>query len=845
MNIPQTLFAPTRKYCTAFLTPEESTADFPRRRKKGAAPREPAMRPRLLFASCLALGLALLAAGCIQPTVAPEKPFVRPVSPTQTFSYRRDIKPILEEKCIACHACYDSPCQLNLTSSEGLLRGANLNAVYDTSRLNAAQPTRLYIDATTPEQWRTKGFYSVFNSQGSRLEDNLEYSLLYRMITLGKKHPLAPDAPVPENIELGLQRKNECPLPDKFQDYARNRPEQGMPLAISGLSDREYATLKQWIREGSVIDELPTVPTEGEQPLIGEWEGFFNQTPLRNRLVSRYLYEHYFLAHFYFEGSKGGHFFELVRSSTPPGEPVRVIATRRPNDDPGRPFYYRLRPIQGTIVHKTHITYELSQARLRRLRELFLDPPWDIAELPAYSHENAFNPFSTFSAIPARARYQFLLDTAQYTVMTFIRGPVCRGQIATNVIDDQFYVLFQDPDADLSVTDPAYLAKVTPYLALTGGSKGAIGAITDLIDHKDDRNKYIRIRGEYYRKRQPQGPGLEDIWDGDGTNTNAALTVFRNFDNAMVTKGFVGAVSKTIWVMDYPMLERTYYELVANYDVFGTAGHQAETRLYFDLIRSGAEDNFLHFMPPGIRREMRESWYRGTLAQLKVTTVYEAVNEDLPVQIAYHGKDPKSEFVKLVSARLKALAGPVDVLNRCTKLPCYRDGAGPAERRVDAALETLTSKRASRKSMRFVDFMPDVAFLRVTTGRPTADLAYTLVRNKAHTNVAFMLAEERRRDPDKDTLTAYHGLLGSYPNFMFKVPLEQIDAFAAGLHAARTPQQFLDVVGTYGVSRSNPQIWDDFHWFIDYMRRHVPVQAGVYDLNRYKKVYDLLSDENG
>jgi len=810
-------------------------------------PRELIMHTtRALFASGRALALALLlAAGCTQPPVAPEKPFLRPVSPTQTYSYRRDIKPILEEKCIACHACYDSPCQLNLTSGEGLLRGANKKAVYDTARLSAAEPTRLYIDATSPAQWRAKGFASVFNAQGSRLEDNLEYSLLYKMITLGKEHPLTPNAPVPENIELGLQRQNACPLPDEFQDYARKKPEQGMPLAITGLSEREYATLRGWILEGAVIDEQPLVPTVQEQRRIDEWEHFFNQTPLRNQLVSRYLYEHYFLAHFYFEGLKDGHFFELVRSATPPGEPVRVIATRRPDDDPGQPFYYRLRPIQGAIVHKTHITYALSPARLRRLEELFLVPAWDIAKLPGYSHANALNPFKTFSAIPARARYQFLLDTAQYTVMTFIRGPVCRGQVATNVIDDQFYVLFQDPDSDLSVTDPAYLAKVTPYLALTGEPKGAIGALTDLLEHKDDRNKYIRIRGEYYRKRQPGGPGLDDIWDGDGTNTNAALTVFRNFDNAMVTKGLVGAVSKTIWVMDYPMLERTYYELVVNYDVFGSAGHQAETRLYFDLIRSGAEDNFLHFMPPGVRAAMRESWYQGTLAQLKVTTVYEIVNEDMPVRIAYHTSDPKTEFVDLVSARLKALAGPVDVLNRCAQPPCYREGASPAERRVDAALETLTSKRASWESMRFVDFMPDVAFLRIATGRPSGDLAYTLIRNKAHTNVAFMLAEEKRRDPGKDTLTAYHGQLGSYPNFMFNVPLEEIDAFAAGLHAAHTREQFLEVVSTYGLSRSHPRIWENFHWFVDHMRRHVPIEAGVYDLNRYKKVNDLISDENG
>jgi len=111
--------------------------------------------------------------------------------------------------------------------------------------------------------------------------------------------------------------------------------------------------------------------------------------------------------------------------------------------------------------------------------------------------------------------------------------------------------------------------------------------------------------------------------------------------------------------------------------------------------------------------------------------------------------------------------------------------------------------------------------------------------------VAFMLAEEKRRKPGKDTLTAYRGLLGSYPNFMFNVPLNEIAAFSTALHAANTREQFLAVVDTYGLSRTHPQVWENFHWFVDFMRRRHPIQAGVYDLNRFRKVSDLPSDENG
>ncbi len=793
----------------------------------------------------LVVALTSAAPGCMQRAAVTGKTPERPVSRVQTYSYTRDIKPILEQKCIACHGCYDAPCQLKLTSSEGLLRGATGKPVYDAARLTDEAPTRLFVDATTTAGWRDKGFYAVLNDQGGSLEDNLESSLLFNMIRLGREHPLPSNTPVPEDIQLGLRRKSECPLPSGFDEYAQKKPLQGMPLAITGLSDTEFATLRQWIYEGAVIDARPSPPGPQEQAQIQQWEAFFNRTALKNRLVSRYLYEHLFLAHLYFEGLDTGNFFELVRSTTPPGEPVRIIPTLRPNDNPGEPFYYRLRKIRSTIVHKTHIVYPLSVAKMDRLDALFLTPDWDVAKLPGYSRKFALNPFAAFTAIPAHARYQFMLDSAQYVVMTFIRGPVCRGQVATDVIDDQFYVLFQDPDSDLSVTDPAYLATVQPYLVLTDEQLHLLTLGADWLHSKHERNDYIRIRGQHYRKMQPRGPSLEDIWDGDGTNDNAVLTVFRNFDNATVKKGFVGGLPKTLWVMDYPMLERTYYELVVNFNVFGTAAHQAETRLYFDLIRSGGENNFLHFMPPGVRAEMRKSWYRGEGAQLKLITTYEIVNDDMPVQIKYRTPDPKAEFVALVTRRLKSLAGPPDVLNRCTQPPCYRPGAGSAERRADESLQTLASRPASQDGMHFVDFMPDVSFLRVSTGNPDKDLAYTLVRNKMHTNVAFLLDEEKRREPEKDTLTVYRGLLGSYPNFMFAVPLDSIGEFTDALHAARTPAQFRDLVRRYGLSRTHPGIWENFQWFVEFMRRTRPVEAGVYDMNRYKKVADMMADESG
>ncbi|BBN55877.1 hypothetical protein TRE132_40020 [Pseudomonas chlororaphis subsp. aurantiaca] len=80
---------------------------------------------------------------------------------------------------------------------------------------------------------------------------------------------------------------------------------------------------------------------------------------------------------------------------------------------------------------------------MARVKILFYSGDYQVSALPGYGPGRRANPFETFEAIPAKARYQFMLDNAEYFVRTFIRGPVCRGQIATDVIRDNFWALFQ------------------------------------------------------------------------------------------------------------------------------------------------------------------------------------------------------------------------------------------------------------------------------------------------------------------------------------------------------------------------------------------------------------------
>src|SRR5574343_1301035 len=78
-----------------------------------------------------------------------------PVAPAP--DYWQQVRPILDRRCVTCHACYDAPCQLKLTRYDGITRGASPDAVYSSTRLAAASPTRLGFDATTNAAWRGQG----------------------------------------------------------------------------------------------------------------------------------------------------------------------------------------------------------------------------------------------------------------------------------------------------------------------------------------------------------------------------------------------------------------------------------------------------------------------------------------------------------------------------------------------------------------------------------------------------------------------------------------------------------------------------------------------------------------
>ena len=94
-------------------------------------------------------------------------------------------------------------------------------------------------------------------------------------------------------------------------------------------------------------------------------------------------------------------------------------------------------------------------------------------------------------------------------------------------------------------------------------------------------------------------------------------------------------------MIDYPLLERIYYSLVAGFDVYGTVGHQLVERLYMDRLRIEGESYFLDFLPPETRKGIMQSWYLDT--DLEKMDYYQGA---LPSGIRFATPDPKREFVE-------------------------------------------------------------------------------------------------------------------------------------------------------------------------------------------------------
>lgn len=744
--------------------------------------------------------------------------------------YNQNIKPIFEAKCIACHACYNSPCQLNMTNYEGLMRGAHQKNPYDFPLTQARQPTRLGIDADSTEAWRKLGFYDIVGDE--------RRSLLLTSLEVERDENF-------QNMHFEAEKSRSCLKPSFVPVITLTGAKQdlSMPYGLPKLSSQEVKTIKKWIKAGAPgpSQKVKAYEAETHQPFLREkikvWEKLLNQQDPKAQLSARYFYEHLFIAHLYFSPDHR-EFFRLVRARNKSG-PVQEIPTPRPYDPIEESFYYRFKLINQSLVAKNHTTFLLDEREKMRFESKFLKGDWEVQEdeLPAYGAKGA-NPFLTFQKIPRKLRYQFFLENARYFVMTFMKGPVCRGQTSLNVINDHFWVFFLDPKFDLSANMDKEFNAFADLMTPPASREDQIGLFNELRKNRWNANSK---KWELYKKQETTF-SLDSLWDGDAQNPNSSLTIYRHFDSADVLFGRHGATPQTIWIMDYQIFEDIYYNLVAGYNLFGPILHQVNTRLYMELSRISSEDMFLTFLPESQRPKVREQWNQespelsqgiarefikliGTDAQTKMKRKFPFQSSNLKTNISYQTQDPKKELLSLIDKKL-----PQD-----DQLEYRFDREFFEKKRARPQPQTLFEELTKIKGPFYSDW-PEVALVRIDDKSADNSQVFSLIANRAHYNVNMLFLEDKRRWEERDHIDVIKGHATSYPNFYFTLSTDEVDFFLKAAKMAlkdSSGQAFKKLRKEFGVSRFDEDFWSQHAKFNQTFERERPVEYGALDLNRY------------
>lgn len=752
--------------------------------------------------------------------------------------YSKEIQPIFDAKCIACHSCYNAPCQLNLINYEGVMRGANQTDLYKFPLVSARHPTRLGQDARMLDEWRELEFYDITGDSAD--------SLLLTLLDMERGSDYQENHFVAESSRT-------CPKPGIIPEDITliGSDHLSMPFGLPELTDYEKDALRHWVSLGTpgpatkIHDDYAEILLPRIKEEITQWEHMLNEHRPQNILSARYMYEHLFIAHItFFDDSKV--FFRLVRASNPKGEPEE-LNTARPIDPTGQKFYYRFKIIDQSLVSKTHTVFLLGEREKSRFKEEFLSPKWSVTkeELPGYD-QNSANPFTTFKSIPRKIRYKFFLDNSRYFVTTFMKGPVCRGQTALNVINDHFWVFFLDPEFDISANLDTEFNRFSHLLSPPATKK----EITEIFNELRQKRWQAHInKTSLYEKLQKKF-SLQAIWNGDGNNPNASLTIYRHFDSADVLFGARGEVPKTVWLMDYQIFEDIYYNLVAGYNLFGPMNHQLNTRLYMELSRITSEDMFINLLPQQQREALRLAWSQES-PETRKTVVAEIIKlaesgatDMIESTFDFQGRKLETLVVYNSNQNVHGLKEELLRQIREVRLPSTSKLKYEWDQHYfmqEQLHETWIKKHFGpilKLKGPFPERLPDAILVRINgVKNANAPKVMTIAYNKAHYNVNMLFMEDMRRWPPQDTLSFLNGIATNYPNFYLEVNADQLFSFVQEFKKVLLNPAQDDLIdkffNRYGISRFSTDFWQKHQWFNDTFRKERPIEYGVLDLNRY------------
>jgi len=741
--------------------------------------------------------------------------------------YLSQVQPIFDRRCAVCHSCFESACQLKLTSADMLIRGANSH-LPTGGLLKAAPRTDLMV---TLEQQRRGGFYSVTEGNSN--------SILVNVLLAGNDKSNLP-------VEKYVKPEDRMCVTsvDAFQKLDLQKQKSlGMPYYMAALSSSELKILMAWASSGSKTPSESTMQrlAQPKQPaVILAWENFFNNREWKARWTARYLYEHLFTAHFYFEQSPG-EFYELVRSKTSAPEKIDEITTQRPFDMPWmlqHNFYYRLRKVQSTIVDKQHFVYKINKDTMLELKNLFWFSNWN-----GTPESNPFNfadknPFVAFEHIPAQARYRWMLKNAKMLLDMDMRSDNCHGNGAAGPLRDNFLFMFVKPESDVSVRYLDFFKHANQYLQM---ANTVFSNLMLNVSFKSNQEKYSQIKQKYQKALFPNGFTFNDIWDGENGTQMPFFTIMRHEENVSVHEGPWGPRPRVSLLLDYVSFERLYYNCVGLSTLFDNINDKIGTVLYLRDMGREAEEQLLSFIPEELREKVRAEWIQGEGRK----HMYDASKFSLKFnrnllnisEFKIDSNDPYGslmDYLLLKSGRFSKRVIGTNYYPTSQDTPQYA--------KLKALSIAMSKEEVKGEGNRATHF-PNISYL-IVKGENQSINYYTIIANRFYEYVNYLKLEEPTglnfgRIPKKDTMNIFPEVIANYPMKIYIVDETNLDKMISDMKSVKNRSDYVAFDKIYGLQKLNSNFWNIIDHLQTYYIRKDIINNGSLDLHDYG-VHDLV-----
>jgi hypothetical protein len=740
--------------------------------------------------------------------------------------YLNKIQPILDRRCAVCHSCFEAPCQMKLSSSDMVVRGATAHLT--NGGIKAAPRSDMM---TTLQQQRAGGFFSVTEGASDSLFVNL-------LLAGNNKDGLPPE----QYIE---PKKRQCVSSTEIYralDF-KNQKSLGMPYYMASLSEAELQTLISWSSQGAKTPSEATLQRLAQpkvSQVIQDWEDFFNTATWKGKWTSRYLYEHLFTAHFYFEQSPG-EFYQLVRSKTAAPHKIDIIATVRPFEmlyGYDNRFYYRLQKVQSTIVHKQHFVYHIYPQTMDELKNLFWKPNWNSTEAVAPFNFEKRNPFVAFEHIPANSRYRWMLKNARMLIDMDMRSENCHGNGAAGPLRENFLVLFVKPESDVAVRYPNYFKEANPYLEMAN-----TGTSNFIMNFKFTSNqvKYSKVKHRHQMGLLPNGFSFDDIWDGEGGTQMPFFTIMRHEKNVSVHDGPWGPRQRVSQLFDYVSFERLYYNCVGLTTLFDNINDKIGTVLYLRDVGREVEEQLLSLIPDHLRAKVRAEWVQGEGAkhQFDVSKFSLKFNPELLKRPGFvmNENDPYGSMMDYLLLKSGRFSSKVISTNY---YPMSNDTPQYAQLKA-ASLEM--NREIVKGEFNRAHHFPNISYLMVK-GAGSAVTYYTIVANRFYEYINYLPLKEPKgpnpgRLPSKDWMSVFPDITINYPGKIYIVDEAGFDQFLQRMKSVKSRADYVAFDKAFGLQKMSPQFWN----VIDQIQTHFIqsniIHNGSIDLNDYG-MHDLV-----